>query len=135
MSPRDVARSVHPNCVACSPQNVRGYKLHFQRCEDGSVESCFKLGSDCEGFPGLVHGGLISLLLDSAMTHCIFANRLKALTAELVIRFSIPVQTNVTGAVKARIVRDHPRLYVLEAEVYQNGTKKANATGRFRIVR
>lgn len=71
------------------------------------------------------------MLLDAAMTHCLFAHRIQAVTARLNVRFRHPVKVGVEAAIRARLVDQHPPVYVLEAELRQNGQACALAEARF----
>ena len=74
---------------------------------------------------------MTSMMLDAAMTNCLFAHGTVALTAELRIRFRESVQVGRMATVKARIVRRSGPLSLLEAEVLQDGRIRANAEGKF----
>jgi len=71
---RSAGRQAHPNCIVCSPRHRCGFRLEFVLSEDGSVHAKFDCSKVFEGYPGLVHGGVISSLLDGAMTNCLFAH-------------------------------------------------------------
>jgi acyl-coenzyme A thioesterase PaaI-like protein len=79
----------------------------------------------------LIHGGVVSLLLDGAMTNCMFARNKKAVTGMLTVRYKHPVCVNRTAEVSARLVKSSPPLYYLEAEISQDGKVLARATGKF----
>jgi len=58
-----------------------------------------------QGYPGFLHGGISSLLMDSAMANCLFAHRISAMTARLIVRFLLPVAIDQPAVVKAWISR------------------------------
>jgi len=122
---------VHANCVVCGSCNERGLGLEFALLEDGGVETAFSCDNAFEGYANVLHGGVISSLLDGAMTNCMFAHGCAAITAELNVRFRHPVVTGQAATVRAWITRSAPPLYVLKAEVLQAGRVKATATGKF----
>jgi len=122
---------VHKNCVVCSPSNDRGLHLQFMLLEDGSVQASFDCGEAFEGYAGSLHGGVISALLDGAMTRCIFAHGHVGVTAELKVRYRHPVIIYHTAIVRGWIRRYSPPLYLMEAELFQDGQVKATATGKF----
>jgi len=106
-------------------------QLKFNLCENGSVATGFQLDESLEGYPGIPHGGVISLIFDGAMGNCLFAQGCTPVTAELNIRFRHPIVMHKSTTVSARIVRSSNSLYVLEAEIIQNGQIKATAEGKF----
>jgi acyl-CoA thioesterase FadM len=71
------------------------------------------------------------LLLDSAMANCLFAHRITAVTARLIVRFLLPVSIDQPAAVRAWIREYEPPLYVLEAELEQNGRILTRASAKF----
>ena len=63
----------HPSCVVCGTRNAGGLGLRFREEADGSVVASFPCDSQYQGYPDRLHGGVVSMLLDAAMTHCLFA--------------------------------------------------------------
>jgi acyl-coenzyme A thioesterase PaaI-like protein len=120
-------------CVACSPWHPHGYQLWFEEQPDGSMVGQIHCSTDLEGYPGLLQGGFISLVFDSAMVHCMFARGFRALTAELSVKFMRPVKTGGTATVAARIVSDMHPLYLIEAELTQDRLIRAKATAKFMV--
>lgn len=127
----ELRAQAHSNCVVCSPSNDRGLRLEFSASEDGSVQARFDCDRVFEGYASVLHGGMISSLLDGAMTNCLFARGHPGVTAELTVRFRHPVRTGKPVTVRAWIERCSPPLHVLKAEVVQDGQIKATARGKF----
>jgi uncharacterized protein (TIGR00369 family) len=121
----------HPNCVVCGTANGRGLRLEFQTSADGSVQATFDCGKTYEGYCDVLHGGVVSTLLDGAMTNCLFAHGHPGVTAEITVRFRHPVYTGTSATVRAWIERCSPPLHVLKAELLQGGQCKATARGKF----
>jgi acyl-coenzyme A thioesterase PaaI-like protein len=123
--------SAHPRCVACSPCHPFGLKLDFRDAGGGAVRATFACNEAFEGYPGRLHGGIISTLLDAAMANCLFFRNLKGVTAELVVNFKAPVALNREATVEARVTRDIFPLFLMEAGLVQGGEPKASATAKF----
>ena len=121
----------HPQCVVCAPDNARGLGLKFATRNDGSVESCFDCSAALEGYPHQLHGGMIALLLDGAMTNCLFAHGHVGVTGELRIRYHHPVRTSRVASVRAWIDRSRPPLHVMAARLVQDGEVMASASAKF----
>jgi acyl-coenzyme A thioesterase PaaI-like protein len=81
-----------------------------------------------------MHGGVISALLDAAMTHCLFHNGIKAMTADLHIRYRKPVPCNGQVSLKARITFIRPPLYCLASELLCGGKLMAKGCAKFMLV-
>jgi uncharacterized protein (TIGR00369 family) len=98
---QDTSESV--GCFGCSTNNVRGLGLVFER-RDGLVEARTTLDETFAGYDGLVHGGIVSTLLDEAMGWAILelAGRY-AVTRSLQVDFRRPVLIDKPLRVHARI--------------------------------
>ncbi len=56
------------NCFGCSPKNASGLKMEFYTNEEkDSVFSWFSIPDHVCGWGNLVHGGIVSTILDEAM--------------------------------------------------------------------
>lgn len=121
----------HSGCVACGSRSENGLGLRFTVVGDGCVEATFPCGVAFAGFPGCLHGGIISTLLDSAMTNAMFANGHVGLTGELTVRFYHTIEIGIPARVHAWMERSNHRLHVVRAELEQNGAEKAAAVGKF----
>ena len=127
----NVRSQVHPRCIACGFTNVNGLHLQFETDNDGGVTAMFHCDEIFEGYPGVLHGGVISTVLDGAMGHCMFARGQAAVTVEITTRFRHPVVICREAIISARITRHSHPLYLLEAEIIQDGEVKATAKGKF----
>ena len=127
----DIQLNAHPNCVVCSRRNELGLHLAFTLLESGGVEAHFNCDTTYEGFPGMLHGGMITSLLDGAMTNCLFAQGQIGVTGELQVRFRYPVATGRPALVRAWSEESSPPFHVLKAELIQDQQVKARATGKF----
>ena len=130
----DLRARVHPGCVACSPTNPRGLQLRFHQSVDGSVSTSYLCDPSLEGYPGFLHGGIIALLFDSVMVNCLFVRGHQALTAELNLRYTSPVQMTSPVDVEARVTKDMHPLYLVEATMTQDGSPRARAEAKFMVV-
>ena len=105
--------------------------VHKAVADDSSVTATFQCDEVFEGYPGILHGGIISSILDGAMGYCMFARGQAAVTVEMAIRFRHPVKTGHEATVLAQITRSSHLLYILEAQIIQNGEIKATAKSKF----
>jgi acyl-coenzyme A thioesterase PaaI-like protein len=121
----------HPGCFVCGGANARGLRLRYGRGRCDGIEAALDCDGSLEGYGGRLHGGVIAAALDGAMTHCLFALGRTAVTAELIVRFRHPVATGRAATVRARLERDLAPLYLVEAELVQDGVVKAAASAKF----
>ena len=128
---KTVRTQAHPYCVVCSQSNPLGLGLQFTVHDDGSVSASLHGHFALEGFQGCLHGGMIASLLDGAMTNCLFARGLVAMTAELKVRYRKPVLIGHEMIIRAWIKSSQAPLHLLEAELKQEGCAKAIASAKF----
>lgn len=108
-----------------------GLGQEFSLRADGGVEGTFAARDVFEGYSGLLHGGVTAALLDGAMTNCLFARGVEALTAELTVRYRGPIALLGEIAVRAWLTASRGRLRLLRAELLQGDRLKATAVGKF----
>ena len=126
-----ICKSVHPNCIVCSLNNTKGLQLEFEIADDKTVKASFECDKTYEGYSGILHGGIISSILDGAMGNCLFARGQTAVTVEMNTKFKLPVQINKQATVTAWIEKICHPLYFLHAEIIQDGQTKAVAKAKF----
>ena len=91
----------YPNCFVCGDLNPGGLKAKF--FFDGQkAYTEITTDSRFEGYKGIYHGGVLSSLLDEIMIKAILANERFAVTAEMTVRFLLPVKIgeklSITGS-------------------------------------
>ncbi len=126
-----VRAEAHPFCLVCSQSNPRGLGLEFALQTDGSVSTEYISHAALEGYSGLLHGGVIAAMLDGAMTNCLFARGLQAVTGELTVRYRYPIAVGEAITLRAWLDESMPPLHLLQAELQQAGCVKAAATAKF----
>jgi len=105
-------------CYGCSRTNTQGLQLRFWLSEHGCFTRCTIPDYLC-GWDGLVHGGIISALLDEVAAWTIIARlgRL-GITREASIRYLKPVPTNTELVVEGQITIHDERSAVLRSTIH-----------------
>ena len=103
-------------CFACSPNNPIGLHLEFQEIND-TYQTSFTGKKEHQGYDGILHGGIISTLLDEVTARYIYAKGLRALTARLEIRYRCPTPIGVPLTITGRINRVHGKMYELVGKI------------------
>lgn len=98
---------------------------------DGSVSGTVRIGEVFQGGPGLVHGGILSLLFDHAMGHAAVVAGYGAMTVSLNVAFRAPTPLNTQLAVTARVDRKEGRKLFLTGEIHADGRLTAEANAVF----
>jgi hypothetical protein len=71
------------------------------------------------------------MLLDAAMTQCLFARGVEAVTATLALEYKRPTSTECEVLVRAHLTQESPPLYRLEAVLVQRQQVRARASATF----
>lgn len=130
-----IENSFHQNCFACGANNGLGLGLKFHKHEDGTVFGNFFADPKFEGYSGIIHGGIIATLLDSAMTHCLLMKDIPALTGRLSIKYSTPIRTGTVVKLEARIVGQFHEMFILQGKAWVDGKRVASAEAKYRSMK
>lgn len=118
-------------CFGCGEKNPIGLRLKVEATPDYEI-AYFTPSLNHEGYEGIVHGGIISSLLDEVMSWACLRSGCQAVTAELRVRFRHPAKLGQRLKVVARVVEARGRLVITEGEVCsQFGQLLASAQGRY----
>lgn len=118
----------YEKCYACGKKNPIGLKLAFYQ-EEGKVKSEFVPDEYHQGWPGVVHGGVICALLDEAMGYITHYQGIKALTAKMEIRFFRPAKAGQKLFLVGEISRKNRKLVNTRSRVeLEDGSMVAEAT-------
>ena len=98
---KSLRESHHSGCFACSAADRSGLALDFDVVRPGCVEGVFVCPNRLQSYDGVLHGGIICLLLDAAMTNCGFSMGRTMVTGDLQVRFLHPVPTEPSILVRA----------------------------------
>lgn len=81
----------YQNCFICGKDNPIGLKLDFEYPGDDSAKASFCVSELYEGYPSVVHGGILSSLLDEVMAKAVIHSGKIAFTAKLTVSFRRPL--------------------------------------------
>ena len=114
-------------CYACGELNPIGLRLQF-RVEGEWAIATFTARREHQGYPGFVHGGVVSALLDEAMGWATYGRGIWAITGKMEMRFRGIVPIGEALEVRGRISRDRGRSLTVMAEL-RDGTGALLAEG------
>ena len=117
-------------CFGCGQNNPLGLKLRFIR--DGeTIRTEFTSDKMHQGWPGLLHGGILGCLLDEAMSNMAYATGNTCVTASIEIRQKQPVKVEVPLFITAWITRQRKKLIETAGKVtLEDGTVVAESTAK-----
>ena len=125
-------KKFHENCFICGQNSQNGLKLQFVLKEDQTVFGEFKISEDYQGYDGILHGGIITAILDASMIHLFYMkDRIDLKTAKLNIRFIKPIPVKETITIKAVADSNSRHFYKAKSQVILCDEIFAEAEGYF----
>ena len=127
------SRSWDQHCFGCSPSNRAGLKMQFYT-DEKSVFSWVKVPEHLCGWNRLVHGGVISTILDEVMGwSAIHLHKIIVLTKSMTIDFVRPIFVNDELKAEGRVTKFHNDGEVIICGTLHNGRRElcAKSTGTF----
>lgn len=119
-------------CFVCGTRNPHGLGMEF--FDDGcKVWSELTAAAHHQSWPGVLHGGIVSAVLDETIGRVAFLHDRWVQTARLSIRFVKPAPLGSLLRAEGRLTRDSRRLMEMSGElrVVDSGELVASATGTF----
>ena len=121
-------------CFACGENNPIGLRLKFDYGE-GSAEARFTPERVYQGYPGIMHGGLVATLLDETMAHAVISTHGIAVTGDLHVRMrgnGVPIGRPLR--LQGRVTGRRGRLVLAEAALHdEDGNLLARGEGKFML--
>ena len=109
-------------CFACGKDNPDGLRIKFQYPAPGTCRAEFVPPRKFQGWQGILHGGIVSTLLDEALAHAVGGPERGgggsgSVTAELTVRFRKPVPIGQSVILEGRVVRDKGKVIECESSL------------------
>ena len=108
--------SAYQGCFACGRRNDDGLKLAFWM-EGDEIVTEFTPDARYQGFPGVLHGGILATLLDETLSRTAMAEDRLMMTGRLEVRYRRPAPLGPRLRVTARKLRSRSRMVHAEGEV------------------
>jgi len=121
-------------CLICGLENKLGLFSRFYETENNEVVALAKGREEHQGYPGRMHGGIVSALLDETIGRAVMIDdpNVWGVTAELNVRFKHPVPLNEELRIQGRIEKNGRKVFSGSGElVLKDGTVAATAAGKY----
>ena len=106
------------NCFVCGENNPNGLRLGFEiDKEKQTLKTTFVASPTFQGWDGIVHGGILSTLLDEAMAKLVYELGYPAVTASIEIKFKKPAPILEPLLVHGEITEVSKRLIRAKARI------------------
>ncbi|MBN1366983.1 MAG: PaaI family thioesterase [Dehalococcoidales bacterium] len=97
-------------CFGCGADNPAGLKLKF-KWDGGKAVAEFTPQEAHQGWPGVVHGGLLATMLDEAGGWCSMEKGLDMVTAKMEVLFRNPAEIGVPLIITGAILRENTKRF------------------------
>ncbi|MBI4187105.1 MAG: PaaI family thioesterase [Chloroflexi bacterium] len=117
-------------CFGCGSNNPIGLKLRFH-WDGKAARTEFTAAELYQGWPDIVHGGIITCILDEAMSHAALFEGMNCVTAEMQVKLKRPARINERLIGTASVTKKNRRLVEARASIHlADGTLVAEATAK-----
>jgi uncharacterized protein (TIGR00369 family) len=118
-------------CYVCGKDNPAGLGVAFDIDKDArTISARFTPLPSHQGYVGIVHGGILSALLDEAMAKLAFSLGIPAVTAEMTVKFKSPAAPGEELSVTGSLTHETHRLIEAEAVIKKGLIIIAEAKGK-----
>ena len=115
-------------CFVCGPKNPIGLKLDF--AFDGrTIRTEYVPPKEHQGYKNIVHGGIVSTLLDEVMVKVAIELGKPAVTAQMDVRLKKAVKIGTKIILSAEITKETRKTLEAYAKATVNGEIIADARG------
>jgi len=122
-------------CLVCGLKNPFGLHTSFFELENSELLAIFKPKEEHQSYPGRLHGGIISTILDETIGRAIMIKSegdIWGVTVDLQIRFKKPVPLDEELRVIGRITKNSSRFFEGTGELLlQDATVAAEGHGKY----
>lgn len=131
------AREPKFRCFGCSPRNPIGLALELRRLPGGEISAETTFSEDYASYPGIVHGGLVSTVVDEVMGDMLALRYgMLAFSVSLRTRMLLPLRVGEPYVTTARMAGSGPGVIRTEADITsQDGEVHVMANAAFQPIR
>ena len=122
-------------CLVCGLKNSFGLKSFFYELDNGELLAVFKPMQEHQSYPGRLHGGIATAILDETIGRAIMIRYPEAVwgvTMEFTTRFKKPIPLDFELRVMGRIIKETSRYFEGTGEILlPDGIVAAEGRGKF----
>jgi acyl-coenzyme A thioesterase PaaI-like protein len=122
-------------CFVCGLKNGAGLQASFFETDSGTLVALFTPGTEHQSYPGRLHGGIASAILDETIGRAInvgSATEVWGVTLELTMTYRRPIPLEVELRVLGRVTEEKSRYYHGTGEILlPDGEIAVSAVGKY----
>ena len=123
-------------CYVCGSKNPLGLRLHFEHPKKGFLRSTVVFAKEHQGFKGIVHGGMMAMVLDEMMVNLAWKEGIPAVTVELNVRLKKAAKIGQKVLLEGHLGKGRGRVLHASSEAKnQKGEVLASATATCLLIR
>ncbi len=121
----------YSQCFICGDKNPFGLNVEFYQKNDKVVGE-YIVSDHFQGYKNILHGGILSALLDEVMIKSILAQDILTLTCEIKVRFRKPVKIGQRLFLEGKPTENKGRILLAEGKIRNEDDEiVATAEGKF----
>ena len=121
----------YSNCFVCGNKNECGLKVDFFY-DKGVSRAEYVAEEKFQGYKDILHGGIISTLLDEVMIKAVIAKGILVVTTEIEVKFMKPVKIGEKLLLEGKVTGEQKKIFIAEGTV-SNSTGEIVAAGKGRF--
>lgn len=116
-------------CFICGEKNSSGLRLNFST-SGRKTQASFVAGKEHQGYKDIVHGGILSAMLDEAITRLGYELGLNTVTARIEVNFRKPAYVGEKLHLEGEITKEEGRKVFGKSKITkENGELVADCEG------
>ena len=135
---RHVVKGKQPNskmCLVCGLKNPSGLRSSFYEMDNGELLAVFKPMTEHQSYPGRLHGGIATAILDETIGRAImikYSQSVWGVTMEFTTRYKQPIPLDEEIRVIGRVTKETKRHFEGTGEILlKDGSVAAEGRGKF----
>ena len=122
-------------CFVCGQNNPRGFKIKVRYSEaELAAETELAIPREYQGWAEVIHGGILSTLLDELMAHAVWRFAGPGLTLSMEVRFHAPLKPDEPIRVRGVMHTPNGSRRVAEGEIIRLADGQRIASGKSRFL-
>ena len=131
-STKTLLKKHHKNCLFKNMlKDSEGLSFTFDN--KGELRGRFSCDEKYQGYNDRIHGGILAAVIDESMVHCLMGHGIVGVTANLTIKYRLPIYVNkhieILTSISEKLLDGV--LYNMKTELMQDKKRVVTAEGRF----